>query len=99
MTANIDLILVGAIMGAIITFCLPIIFVVKSYYKIISSIKSLTLEMKKSRAERAILLQGVKACLMGLKEHGCNGPVIKGILDIERFVEQQLHCDSQGVEK
>lgn len=43
------------------------------------------------KKERLILLQGQLACLKGLKEQGCNGPVTKGISDIEEYLIKKSH--------
>lgn len=61
-------------------------------------IKILKEEMKKekediddSKEERMILLTGQLACLKGLKEQGCNGPVTQGIKDIEEYIIKKSH--------
>ena len=33
-------------------------------------------DIKSIKEEQSVLVHGVLACLMGLKEQGCNGPVI-----------------------
>ena len=38
----------------------------------------------------AILLQGIRACLEGLVEQGCNGPVKQGIKDIDAYLLQHI---------
>lgn len=48
-------------------------------------------DILESKQERLILLQGQLACLKGLKEQGCNGPVTKGILDIENYLIEKTH--------
>ena len=48
-------------------------------------------EVKKSKEEREILLRGELACLKGLKEQGCNGPVTKAINDIEEYLVENFH--------
>ena len=61
-------------------------------------IKAIKLEMEKekddindSKEERLILLRGQLACLKGLKEQGCNGPVTQGIKDIEEYMMKKSH--------
>lgn len=44
-----------------------------------------------SKAERKILIKGVLACLKGLQEQGCNGPVNKAINEIEAFLIERAH--------
>lgn len=45
-------------------------------------------EMKQ---EQTLLVYGVLACLKGLKEQGCNGPVTEAISNIERHINQKAH--------
>lgn len=47
--------------------------------------------IKEIKAEQTILTRGVLACLKGLKEQGCNGPVTEAITDIETFLNNQAH--------
>ncbi len=48
-------------------------------------------EVKESKEERLILVNGVLACLKGLKEQGCNGPVTEGINKIEEYLMKKSH--------
>ena len=48
-------------------------------------------EIKAIRAEQALLTVGVLACLKGLKEQGCNGPVTEAINKIEKHLLEQAH--------
>lgn len=41
--------------------------------------------------EQALLTMGVLACLKGLKEQGCNGPVTEAINKIEAHLLEQAH--------
>ena len=43
------------------------------------------------RAEQSLLTWGVLACLKGLREQGCNGPVTEAIGRIERHLNEQAH--------
>lgn len=42
-----------------------------------------------------LLTYGILACLKGLKEQGCNGPVTEAIDKIEKHVNKQAH-DQEG---
>lgn len=48
-------------------------------------------EIEESKSERLILLKGQLACLKGLKEQGCNGPVTQAINDIENYLISKSH--------
>lgn len=41
--------------------------------------------------ERRLLLSSVLACLKGLKEKGCNGPVTQGIVELEAYINDKAH--------
>lgn len=41
--------------------------------------------------ELTIMTYGILACLKGLKEQGCNGPVTKAINDIEKHLNKKAH--------
>ena len=43
------------------------------------------------KEEQQLLTYGVLACLKGLKEQGCNGPVTEAIQKIEKHLNQQAH--------
>ena len=43
------------------------------------------------KEEQTILTQGVLACLKGLKEQGCDGPVTVAIKQLERHLNEQAH--------
>jgi len=48
-------------------------------------------EIKEIKAEQSILTKGVLACLKGLKEQGCDGPVTIAISEIEDHINKQAH--------
>ena len=48
-------------------------------------------EIQEVKREQCLLVYGVLACLKGLKEQGCNGPVSEAILKIEKHINQSAH--------
>lgn len=46
--------------------------------------------------EQRILTSGMLACLRGLQEQGCNGPVTKAISDIENHINDKAHPLHKG---
>lgn len=48
-------------------------------------------ELAAIKEEQTILTYGVLACLKGLKEQGCNGPVSEAIGKIEKHLNQKAH--------
>lgn len=53
--------------------------------------KELEKEVKDIKDEQSILTYGVLACLKGLKEQGCNGPVSEAISKIEKHLNVKAH--------
>ena len=48
-------------------------------------------EIELIKDEQAVLTYGVLACLKGLKEQGCDGPVTEAINKIEKHINQAAH--------
>lgn len=48
-------------------------------------------DIKALKDEQCILTYGVLACLKGMKEQGCNGPVTEAINKIEKHINQEAH--------
>ena len=43
------------------------------------------------KEEQTLLVYGVLACLKGLSEQGCNGPVTEAINKYEKYLNQKAH--------
>lgn len=48
-------------------------------------------EIEKMKNEQCLLTHGILACLKGLSEQGCNGPVTEAINKIEKHINKQAH--------
>ena len=48
-------------------------------------------DIKAIKEEQFLLTQGVLACLKGLKEQGCDGPVTVAIKQLETHINKQAH--------
>ena len=48
-------------------------------------------EIREIKEEQALLTEGILACLKGLKEQGCNGPVTEAIDKIEQHLNKKAH--------
>ena len=48
-------------------------------------------DIKIIKEEQFLLTQGVLACLKGLQEQGCDGPVTIAIKQIENHINKQAH--------
>ena len=47
--------------------------------------------IKSIQDEQSILTEGILACLMGLKEQGCDGAVTDAIDKIDKYLNQAAH--------
>ena len=48
-------------------------------------------EIRKIKDEQTILVKGILACLKGLQELDCNGPVTDAIAEIETHLNRTAH--------
>lgn len=48
-------------------------------------------DIAKMKEEQCLLTYGLLACLKGLKEQGCNGPVTEAIDKIEKHINKAAH--------
>ena len=48
-------------------------------------------DMKSIKEEQTLLVYGVLACLKGLSEQGCNGPVTEAIHKLEKHLNKKAH--------
>lgn len=48
-------------------------------------------DMASMKKEQTLLVYGILACLKGLKEQGCNGPVTEAINKIEKHINENAH--------
>ena len=48
-------------------------------------------DMEVVKQEQTLLMYGILACLKGLKEQGCNGPVTEAVNKIEKYLNQKAH--------
>lgn len=55
------------------------------------AIDDVTESINESIEERKLLLKSILACLYGLKEQGCNGPVTKAVESLETYLYDQAH--------
>jgi len=77
--------------ASVITALGVILGVVLGVYKFYLKNNQQDDDIKIIKEEQTILTKGVLACLKGLKEQGCDGPVITAIKDIEEHLNKQAH--------
>lgn len=47
--------------------------------------------IKEIKEEQALLTYGILACLRGLKEQGCDGPVTEAVNRLEKHINEKAH--------
>ncbi len=53
------------------------------------------IEIKKMKKEQCLLTYGMLACLKGLQEQGCNGPVTDAIDRLEKHMNKAAHDEDE----
>lgn len=53
-------------------------------------------DIKRIEEEACLHTYGILACLKGLQEKGCNGPVTEAIGKFEKFINQRAHAHEGG---
>jgi len=93
---------IGIIM-AILTPCIGIYKIYKKYIgdrflKLENKIEEHQEEIKElkketiiNKKENLLLIKSIQACLKGLKEQGCNGPVTEAINNIDEYLLKASH--------
>ncbi len=77
--------------SAVLTALTTILTVIFAVYKWYLRQNQQDRDISKMKEEQCLLAYGVLACLKGLKEQGCNGPVTDAISKIEKHLNQQAH--------
>lgn len=77
--------------GSVITALVAIFASIFAVYRWYLKQNKQDIDIKKMKDEQCLLTYGVLACLKGLKEQGCNGPVTEAINKIEKHINQQAH--------
>lgn len=70
----------GVLVGAII-----------AVYKVIEQNKKQTEVIRAMQEEQTVICYGLLACLKGLQEQGCNGPVTEARGRLEKHLNQKAH--------
>lgn len=77
----------AAVLGAVVG-------IMKYYnkgYDLVKHQKEQDKSIKDIQDELTLLTYGVLACLKGLKEQGCDGPVTEAVDKIEKHINQRAH--------
>lgn len=63
-------------------------------FKFVERNKRQDRELAAIQAEQTVICYGVMACLKGLKEQGCNGPVTDALNMMEKHLNKAAHEES-----
>ncbi len=77
--------------GSLLTAVVIIFSAVFAAYKWYLKQNQQDVEIERVKSEQCLLTYGILACLKGLKEQGCNGPVTEAIDKIEKHINKQAH--------
>jgi len=66
---------------------------VLAVYKFIERDRAQSKTIRAIQTEQTLLCYGMKACLQGLAEHGCDGPVHDALDKLEKHLNKQAHGD------
>ena len=77
--------------GKIIGSVSAIIGLLIGIYKFIERDKRQQVEIKAIKHEQTLICYGLVACLKGLKEQGCNGPVTEALDKLEKHLNKSAH--------
>ena len=80
-----ELVTALGVIGGVVLWCIKFVQRSKRQYE----------ELKAIRREQTLICYGLLACLQGLKEQGCNGPVTEAMNRIEEHLNQAAH-DEEG---
>ena len=77
--------------GSLLTSVVVIFSAILAVYKWYLKQNRQDVEIERVKSEQCLLTYGILACLKGLKEQGCNGPVTEAIDKIEKYINKQAH--------
>ena len=70
--------------------------VLVALYKFVERDKKQSKLIKDIQAEQTLLCYGIKACLQGLAEQGCDGPVHDALDKLDKHLNQKAHGEVPG---
>ena len=73
------------VIGGVVLWCI----------KFVQRSKRQAEELKAIRREQTLICYGLLACLKGLKEQGCNGPVTEAMDRMEQHLNQAAHDEEE----
>lgn len=77
--------------AAVITALVVIFGAIFSVYRWYLKQQKQDVEIKDLKEEQCIIVYGLLACLKGLQEQGCNGPVTEAVGKLEKHINKKAH--------
>lgn len=77
--------------SAVVAACIALVGLVFKVYDWYKKQTAQDAEIKAVKEEQRIIVVGLLACLQGLSEQGCNGPVTKAIETLETHLNKKAH--------
>lgn len=77
--------------GAVIAAVMAILAYYNKWLRWVDRQNQQDADIKALKDDQALLTYGVLACLKGLKDQGCNGPVTEAINKIEKHLNKKAH--------
>lgn len=81
--------------AAVVTAIITIGGLLIAAYKWYARQNQQDVEIKKIKKEQCLMTYGILACLKGLKEQGCNGPVTEAIGKLEKHMNKAAHDEDE----
>ena len=70
--------------------------VVVAVFRFVESDKRQQTEIAAIKREQTVMCYGILACLKGMKEQGCNGPVTEALHMLEKHLNRSAHGLADG---
>ena len=83
--------------SAAVTALGVLVGLVLSIYRFYVRQKAQDRELAAVRSELTLLCYGVRACLCGMREQGCNGPVTEALNKLDKHLNQAAHKGEDGM--
>ena len=77
--------------AAVLAAIIAIVGYYNKLFKWVTAQNDQKAEIAEIKAEQSVIVAGVLACLKGLAEQGCDGPVDRAINDIESYLNSKAH--------
>ena len=77
--------------GAVISALTLIVTLLVKLVRWVDKQKKQDIRLDEVEKEQTLIVYGILACLKGLKEQGCNGPVTEAIRKIEKHINNKAH--------